>query len=163
MLSPKICYWKSDETQMCNTYKVESNICRGTYRTFMTLSNFLKLFMYIYIWSDIVFGPLKSLQNNICLCNTAPGQVLGSQGFTSFKKERKWSGFEVELWTAIPEKDWLVKKFLPDCHIILTSMFNYLLSVKHEKGRRKMEDKKATWRQDFVFYIKKQPSSHYSY
>ena len=36
---------------------------------------------------DTVSGPLKSLQINICLCRTAPGQVLESQGLTSFKRQ----------------------------------------------------------------------------
>lgn len=35
-----------------------------------------------------------------------------------------------------------VKQLLPDCQITLTGVFQYLLRVKHEKGRRKMEDNK---------------------
>lgn len=103
-----------------------------------------------------MFRPLTSLPNNICLCNAVPGQVLGSQRLIGFKREHKlfWSRV-----TNCDTKDWLVKKFLPDCHVIVTSVFNYFLSVKHERRRRKVEDRKATRRQCFVFYIKSNPQA----
>lgn len=35
-----------------------------------------------------------------------------------------------------------VKQLQPDCQITFTGVFQYFLRVKHEKGRRKMEDNK---------------------
>lgn len=44
-----------------------------------------------------------------------------------------------------------VKQLLPDCHITLTAIFHYLLSVKHEKGSREMKDNKRNLRESSIF------------
>lgn len=105
---------------MHNTYRAESNICRGTLGNISDpkyLCECIYLVWYIRIKLILCSGLLNHYKiTPACL-------MLLQSKYQGLKHLLVWnenvSCVEVELWPAIPEEDWLVKKFLPDCHITL--------------------------------------------